>query len=362
MIPILKNRLEEIQNKFLEIESKLLDTSIDSEQRLSLSKEHAELSPIVESINNMNVCMKEIDDVNEILNEKNLDNSIKQEAIKELNNLKKSLNIISDKTQKLLIPKDPDDNRDAIIEIRAGTGGDEAALFGSKLFRMYIRFAEIQNWQIEILSLSENDIGGTKEASAKISGNNVFGKLKFESGVHRVQRIPTTETQGRIHTSAATVAILPVVKEVDIAINNNDLRIDTYRAQGAGGQHVNKTDSAVRITHIPTGTVSQCQDDKSQHKNKAKALEMLRSKLYQNEKKNRDSKISEKRKLLVGSGDRSERIRTYNFPQDRITDHRIQLSLNKIEEILDGARLLEIINPLLAQDETDRLAQLTENY
>ena len=214
MIPILKNRLEEIQNKFLEIESKLLDTSIDSEQRLSLSKEHAELSPIVESINNMNVCMKEIDDVNEILNEKNLDNSIKQEAIKELNNLKKSLNIISDKTQKLLIPKDPDDNRDAIIEIRAGTGGDEAALFGSKLFRMYIRFAEIQNWQIEILSLSENDIGGTKEASAKISGNNVFGKLKFESGVHRVQRIPTTETQGRIHTSAATVAILPVVKEV----------------------------------------------------------------------------------------------------------------------------------------------------
>ena len=211
------------------------------------------------------------------------------------------------------------------------------------------------------LSLSENDIGGTKEASAKISGNNVFGKLKYESGVHRVQRIPATETQGRIHTSAATVAILPVVEEVDINIKNSDLRIDTYRAQGAGGQHVNKTDSAVRITHIPSGTVTQCQDDKSQHKNKAKALEMLRSKLYQNEKDTRDAEISEKRKSLVGSGDRSERIRTYNFPQDRITDHRIQLSLNRIEEILDGTRLIEIIDPLITQDESDRLTQLTEN-
>jgi len=361
MIPILKNRLEEIQNKYSEIEAKLLDTSINSDQRLSLSKEHAELSPIVQSINDLNSCIKEIADVNEILNENNLDNSIKQEAIKELNDLKKKLDTLSNKTQKLLIPKDPDDNRDAIIEIRAGTGGDEAALFGSNLLRMYIRFSEIQNWKVEILSLSENDIGGTKEASAKISGNNVFGKLKFESGVHRVQRIPTTETQGRIHTSAATVAILPVVEEVDIEIKNSDLRIDTYRAQGAGGQHVNKTDSAVRITHIPTGTVTQCQDDKSQHKNKAKALEMLRSKLYHNEKESRDAKISEKRKSLVGSGDRSERIRTYNFPQDRITDHRIQLSLNRIEEILDGTRLIEIINPLLAQDESDRLSQLQEN-
>ena len=361
MIPVLKNRLEEIQNKFLEIESKLLDTAIDPKQRLILSKEHAELSPIVESINSFNTCIKEIKDVNEILEEENLDQSLKQEALKELNNLKKNLDIISEKTQKLLIPKDPDDNRDAIIEIRAGTGGDEAALFGSNLLRMYIRFAEMQNWKIEILSLSENDIGGTKEASAKISGNNVFGKLKYESGVHRVQRIPATETQGRIHTSAATVAILPVVEEVDINIKNSDLRIDTYRAQGAGGQHVNKTDSAVRITHIPSGTVTQCQDDKSQHKNKAKALEMLRSKLYQNEKDTRDAEISEKRKSLVGSGDRSERIRTYNFPQDRITDHRIQLSLNRIEEILDGTRLIEIIDPLITQDESDRLTQLTEN-
>ncbi len=361
MVPIFKNRLEEIQNKFLEIESKLLDTSINSDQRLSLSKEHAELNPIVESINKYNLCLKEIDDVNEILNEEGLDASLKQEALKELTTLKNTLDVISKKTQKLLIPKDPDDNRDALIEIRAGTGGDEAALFGSNLLRMYIRFSELQKWKIEILSLSENDIGGTKEASAKISGNNVFGILKFESGVHRVQRIPVTETQGRIHTSAATVAILPVVEEVDIDIKTTDLRIDTYRAQGAGGQHVNKTDSAVRITHIPTGTVTQCQDDKSQHKNKAKALQMLRSKLYQIEKETRDAEISEKRKLLVGSGDRSERIRTYNFPQDRITDHRIQLSLNRIDEILDGTRLQEIIDPLLAQDESDRLTQLTEN-
>ena len=360
MIPILENRLEEIQNKYLEIENKLLDSSIDANIRLKLSKEHAELSPIVESINSLKACEKEINDVNEILAEEKLEHAIKQEALTELQNLKTNLNILTEKTQKLLIPKDPDDNRDAIIEIRAGTGGDEAALFGSNLLRMYVKYSEAENWDLEILTLSENDIGGVKEASAKISGNNVYGKLKFESGVHRVQRIPSTETQGRIHTSAATEAILPVVEEVEIELKSSDLRIDTYRSQGAGGQHVNKTDSAVRITHIPSGTVTQCQDDKSQHKNKAKALEMLRSKLYNIEKKSRENEISKQRKSLVGSGDRSERIRTYNFPQDRITDHRIQLSLNRMEEILDGTRLNEIINVLLAQDESDRLTQYTE--
>ena len=360
MIPVLKNRLEEIINKYSEIESKLLDNNINMNIRLNLSKEHSDLVPIVLAINELNSCEEEIDGVQEILNDKDTDSSLREEALKELDNLKKSLESFTEKTQKLLIPKDPDDNRNAIIEIRAGTGGDEAALFGSNLLKMYLRYAELQKWKIDILSLSENDIGGCKEASAKITGNNVFGRLKFESGVHRVQRIPTTETQGRIHTSAATVAILPVVEEVDIAINNSDLRIDTYRAQGAGGQHVNKTESAVRITHIPTGTVTQCQDGKSQHKNKAKALEMLRSKLYNNEKEIRDSERSEKRKSLVGSGDRSERIRTYNFPQDRITDHRIQLSINRIDEILSGSRLNEIIDVLLAQEESDRLAHLTE--
>ena len=360
MIPILKNRLEEILNKYSEIESKLLDNEINVEIRLNLSKEHSDLAPIVFAINELRSCQQEIDGVQEMLNDKNTDSLLREEALRELDNLKKSIQNYSEKTQKLLIPKDPDDNRNAIIEIRAGTGGDEAALFGSNLFKMYIRYAEIQKWKLEIISLSENDIGGCKEASAKITGNNVFGRLKFESGVHRVQRIPTTETQGRIHTSAATVAILPVAEDVDIEINNSDLRIDTYRAQGAGGQHVNKTESAVRITHIPTGTVTQCQDGKSQHKNKAKALEMLRSKLYNNEKEIRDSERSKKRKSLVGSGDRSERIRTYNFPQDRITDHRIQLSLNRIDEILSGSRLNEIIDVLLAQEESERLAQLSE--
>ena len=360
MIPVLKNRLEEIINKFSEIESQLSDNEIDINIRMSLSKEHAVLSPIVSAINELQSCQKEIDGVQEILDDKDTDPLLRDEALNEFNRLKKNLESLSQNTQKLLIPKDPDDNRNAILEIRAGTGGDEAALFGSNLLKMYSRYSEIQKWDIEILSLSENGIGGCKEASIKISGNNVFGRLKFESGVHRVQRIPLTETQGRIHTSAATVAILPVAEEVDIDINVTDLRIDTYRAQGAGGQHVNKTESAVRITHIPTGTVTQCQDGKSQHKNKAKALEMLRAKLYTNEKEIRDSERSETRKLLVGSGDRSERIRTYNYPQDRITDHRIQLSLNRIDEILSGNRLNEIIDVLLAQEESDRLSQLSE--
>ena len=360
MIAVLKNRLEEIINKFSEIESQLSDNEIAINIRMSLSKEHAELSPVVLSINELKDCQKEIEGVQEILNDKDTDQLLRDEALKEFDNLKNDLERLNQKTQKLLIPKDPDDNRDAILEIRAGTGGDEAALFGYNLLKMYSRYAEIQKWNIEVLSLSENDIGGCKEASIKISGNNVFGRLKFESGVHRVQRIPLTETQGRIHTSAATVAILPVVEDVDININTSDLRIDTYRAQGAGGQHVNKTESAVRITHIPTGAVTQCQDGKSQHKNKAKALEMLRAKLYNNEKELRDNERSETRRSLVGSGDRSERIRTYNYPHDRITDHRIQLSLNRIEEMLSGTRLNEIIDVLLAQEESDRLSQLSE--
>jgi len=361
MIPILEKRLEEILNRFSELESELSNTSLSNEIRINLSKEHNELNPIVLSINELKKCKNEIEGVNEILNNDNTDSLLREEATKELSKLKKLLPELSNKTQKLLVPKDPDDNRDAIIEIRAGTGGDEAALFGTNLLKMYTRYSEIQNWKFEILSFSENALGGCKEVSAKITGSNVFGRLKFESGVHRVQRIPSTETQGRIHTSAATVAILPIVEEVDIAINNNDLRIDTFRAQGAGGQHVNKTDSAVRITHLPSGVVTQCQDAKSQHKNKSKAMEMLRSKLYDSAKKTRDAERSKTRKALVGSGDRSERIRTYNFPQDRITDHRIHLTLHKIEEILSGDRLNEIIDVLLTKNESDSLSQFTEN-
>ena len=359
MIPILQKRLEEIHIRFKELESQLSDISISTETRMDLSKEHTELSPVVDSINELKKCQDEIFGVNEILNNNSTDALLREEAQKELIKLKKLLSILSNNTQKLLMPKDPDDNRDVIIEIRAGTGGDEAALFANRLLKMYTKYSELQKWHFEILSFSENDLGGNKEVSAKISGSNVFGTLKFESGVHRVQRIPTTETQGRIHTSAATVAILPMAEEVDIEINSNDLRIDTYRAQGAGGQHVNKTDSAVRITHLPSSIVAQCQDEKSQHKNKAKAMEMLRTKLYDSIKKTKDKERSITRKALIGSGDRSERIRTYNFPQDRITDHRIQLSLNRIEEILSGERLNEIIEVLLATDETDRLSSLS---
>ena len=299
--------------------------------------------------------LKEIKDVNEILEEENLDQSLKQEALKELNNLKKNLDIISEKTQKLLIPKDPDDNRDAIIEIRAGTGGDEAALFGSNLLRMYIRFAEMQNWKIEILSLSENDIGGTKEASAKISGNNVFGKLKYESGVHRVQRVPKTETSGRVHTSAATIAVLPEAEDVDIEVNEGDLKIDTYRASGAGGQHVNKTESAIRITHIPTGLVVTCQDESSQHKNRAAALKVLKSRLLAAEQEKAAAERAAERKSLVSTGDRSAKIRTYNFPQGRVTDHRINFTSYRLNEVLDGD-ITELIEKLKIAEQQELMA------
>ncbi|HEY0265673.1 MAG TPA: peptide chain release factor 1, partial [Rhizomicrobium sp.] len=245
----------------------------------------------------------------------------------------------------------------AILEVRAGTGGDEAALFAADLFRMYQRFAETQGWRFEVLSVSDTGLGGYKDASASISGKNVFQKLKFESGVHRVQRVPTTETQGRIHTSAATVAVLPEAEDVDVVINEKDLRIDTYSAQGSGGQHVNKTDSAVRITHIPTNTVVAMQEEKSQHKNKAKAMTMLRAKIYDAERKRVDAERASERKSLVGSGDRSERIRTYNYPQGRVTDHRINLTLYNLSRIISGDELGEIIDALVAQDQADRLAE-----
>ena len=357
MIPVLKNRLEEILNKYSEIESKLLDSDINIDIRLSLTKEHSDLSPIITAINELQSCETEIEGVKEILDDKDIDSSLREEALKELDSLKKSLQKCTEITQKLLIPKDPDDNRNAIIEIRAGTGGDEAALFGSNLLKMYVRYVELQKWKIEILSLSENDIGGCKEASAKIIGNNVFGRLKFESGVHRVQRVPTTETQGRIHTSAATVAILPVVEEVDIEINTSELRIDTYRAQGAGGQHVNKTDSAVRLTHTPSGIVVECQDGRSQHKNKEKALSLLAAKLKQQEIDSQQESIASERKILVGTGDRSEKIRTYNFPQGRMTDHRIKLTQHNLDQIMDGD-IKTICDALLAENQLAMLSQL----
>ena len=355
MIPVLKNRLQEILNKYSEIESKLLDSNINIDIRLNLTKEHSELAPIIIAINELQSCEKEIGGVQEILNDKDTDASLREEALKELDNLKKQLQNFTQKTQKLLIPKDPDDNRNAIIEIRAGTGGDEAALFGGNLLKMYIRYAELQKWKIEILSLSENDIGGCKEASAKIIGNNVFGRLKFESGVHRVQRVPTTETQGRIHTSAATVAILPVVEEVDIEINNSELRIDTYRAQGAGGQHVNKTASAVRLTHFETGIVVSMQDETSQHKNLAKALRILQARVYEMFRQQEHEKRASERQSLIGSGDRSQRIRTYNFAENRVTDHRINATLYKLDQILAGN--LQMLTDLLIDHDRNQLRE-----
>ena len=260
--------------------------------------------------------------------------------------------------EKLLIPKDVDDEKNAILEIRAGTGGDEAALFSMVLMRMYQKFADLKGWKKEILSFSETNIGGCKEAIISFTGNDVFSTLKYESGVHRVQRVPQTETQGRIHTSAATVAVLPMVEEVDIQIDQKDLRIDTFRSQGAGGQHVNTTDSAVRITHLPTNIVASCQDEKSQHKNKAKAMKILASRLYEKQKTEKEMAMASKRKSMVGSGDRSEKIRSYNYPQGRITDHRINLTVYKLDDVISGVSLNEIIEPLIDAELEAKIKEL----
>ena len=261
--------------------------------------------------------------------------------------------------QRALLPKDAADEKNAILEIRAGTGGDEAALFAGNLFAMYQKYAQLQGWKFEVMEVSENEIGGYKEAIAEITGRGVFARMKFESGVHRVQRVPETESQGRIHTSAATVAVLPEAEDVDIKIEDSDLRIDVYRSSGAGGQHVNTTDSAVRITHLPTGTVVTQQDEKSQHKNRAKAMKILRARLYDAERQRMDSERAASRKGQVGSGDRSERIRTYNFPQGRVTDHRVNVTLYKIDKVMTGEALDEILDALISEDEAERLATLT---
>ena len=323
-----------------------------------LSKEYSALGEIVETALAWKTAKKELDDAKALINGRDAD--MRELALEEKSQLDVLVPKLTEELQILLLPKDEADAKNAILEVRAGTGGDEAALFAAELFRMYQRFAETQGWRFEMLSVSEGTLGGYKDAQASISGKNVFQKLKFEAGVHRVQRVPATETQGRIHTSAAAVAVMPEAEEVDIQINENDLRIDVFRSSGPGGQSVNTTDSAVRIVHIPTGVTVQQQDEKSQHKNKAKALKILRSRLYEAEYQKREAERSAARKGQVGSGDRSERIRTYNFPQGRVTDHRINLTQYNLDLVMEGSGLAAFADALVAEDQAAKLAEVRE--
>jgi peptide chain release factor 1 len=356
-----KDKLGKILEKHVQLQDKLSDPEvINSKDFIKLSKELSDLESIVENVNSYKKMADEYDSLKLLVEDNSTDNELKDMAEQELYNLKKLLPEEERKLKLSLLPKDEADSKNAILEVRAGTGGDEAALFAASLFNMYLRYADLQGWKYEILSISETGIGGYKEASVSISGHDVFSKLKFESGVHRVQRVPETETSGRIHTSAATVAVLPEAEEVDIKIEDKDLRIDIFRSSGPGGQSVNTTDSAVRIVHIPTGIMVQQQDEKSQHKNKAKAMKVLRSRLYEAERNRTDAERSASRKSQVGSGDRSERIRTYNFPQGRVTDHRINLTLYQINDVINNGELGELINALIAEDEAKRLADSVE--
>lgn len=330
-----------------------------TDEFVTLSKEYAELTEIVEKILTYRDARQELADVEEMLVDPKCDAEMRELAEQEHGDLKQLVPKLEQEVKLALLPKDKDDDKNVILEIRAGTGGDEAALFAADLFRMYQRYAEIKGWKFELMSVSETGVGGYKEAVATISGKGVFARMKYESGVHRVQRVPVTESGGRIHTSAATVAVLPEAEEVDVQINENDLRIDVFRASGPGGQSVNTTDSAVRITHIPTGIVVSQQDEKSQHKNRAKAMKILRSRIYEQERQKYESERAAARKGQVGSGDRSERIRTYNFPQGRVTDHRINLTLYKLQEILNGEGLDELVDALTSEDQAVQLAEVS---
>ena len=354
MIP--QSKLDALVAKFEEIEARLSSGAGDI---VALSKEHGELRPIVEKGRELSDARKQIKDLEELVDGD--DAEMAALAKDELPELRERIPDLEHEMQLLLLPKDKADDSSVILEVRAGTGGDEAALFAGDLFRMYQRFASLNGWKVDILSASESEAGGYKEIQASVNGDGVFAKMKFEAGVHRVQRVPATETQGRVHTSAATVAVLPEPEDVDIQINENDLRIDVFRASGPGGQSVNTTDSAVRITHLPTGVVVSQQDEKSQHKNKAKAMQVLRARLYDAERARVDAERAAERKGMVGSGDRSERIRTYNFPQSRVTDHRINLTLYNLDEIIRGDGLEELVDALITQDRADRLAEMQGN-
>ncbi|TEA79213.1 peptide chain release factor 1 [Allopusillimonas ginsengisoli] len=355
----MRNRLEQLAHRLIEVDALLAEPEIasDMDRFRKISRERAELEPVVIAFNAYESAEADVQTAQEMMS----DPEMRDMAEEELKLGKARIEELESELQVLLLPKDPDDSRSVFLEIRAGTGGDESALFSGDLLRMYSRYAERNNWRVEIMSASESEVGGYKEVIARVDGDGVYGRLKFESGAHRVQRVPETETQGRIHTSACTVAILPEADEQsDIVINSNDLRIDTFRASGAGGQHINKTDSAVRITHIPTGLVVECQDDRSQHRNKDKAMQVLAARLKDKQQQEVHDKEAAQRKSLVGSGDRSERIRTYNYPQGRVTDHRINLTLYKLGYIMEGD-LDELTGALLAEHQAAQLAALGQD-
>ncbi|MEW6459739.1 Peptide chain release factor 1 [Pseudomonas sp. THAF187a] len=354
----LLNKLDNLSDRFEELTALLGDAEVIAKQSQfrAYSKEYAEIEPVIATFRELRKVQADLEGAQALL--KDSDPDLREMAEEEVAQAREALVELEDRLQRMLLPKDPNDGRNVYLEIRAGTGGDEAAIFSGDLFRMYSRYAEKQGWRVEVLSANEGEHGGFKEVIARVEGDNVYAKLKFESGAHRVQRVPETESQGRIHTSACTVAVLPEPDEqAAIEINPADLRVDTYRSSGAGGQHVNTTDSAIRITHIPTGTVVECQEERSQHKNRAKAMAWLAAKLQDQQDAAAHKEMSDTRKLLVGSGDRSERIRTYNFPQGRVTDHRINLTLYSLNEVIAGS-VEAVIEPLLAEYQADQLAAL----
>ena len=354
----MRGRLEQLARRLIEIDALLAEPDIasDMDRFRKLSRERSEIEPVVMQFQQYEATEGDIQAAKEMQS----DPDMREMAEEELKIGRERLEVLEDELQVLLLPRDPDDGRSVFLEIRAGTGGDESALFAGDLLRMYSRYAETKGWRVEIMSESPSEVGGYKEVIARIDGDGVYGRLKFESGAHRVQRVPATETQGRIHTSACTVAILPEADELsDIVINPSDLRVDTFRASGAGGQHVNKTDSAIRLTHLPTGLVVECQEDRSQHRNREKAMQVLAARLKDKQTQEQQSKEAAQRKSLVGSGDRSERIRTYNYPQGRVTDHRINLTLHKLPTIMQGD-LDELTDALMAEQRAEMLAAMAE--
>lgn len=351
------DKLQLTENRHEEINQKLMDPSVinDNTQYRDLMKEYKNLTPIVEKYREYKAVKATYDEAKEMLQEGGLDKEMKELCQEEYEEAKEKIEVLAEEVKILLLPKDPNDEKNVIVEIRGGAGGEEAALFANSLFRMYSMYAEKKGWKVDVININQTELGGIKEVSFSIEGEGAFSRLKFESGVHRVQRVPETESQGRVHTSTVTVAVLPEIDDVEVEINPADLQIDTFRASGAGGQHINKTESAIRITHIPTGLVVECQDERSQFKNKDKAMKVLRSRLYEEEQRKQMDAVASERKAQVGTGDRSERIRTYNYPQGRLTDHRIGLTLYHLEDNLNGD-IDEVIDALITADQALKLA------